>query len=106
MAACCFCFALLWLGLVSTSVVAVRLLAGGRPATTYLFCFAKKGMPKKATQSELTPLPDMAGFDAAYKKLIRVADLQDVSSSFVMELIKSSTALPLNYAILKTGKAG
>ncbi|WP_422944650.1 hypothetical protein [Undibacterium sp. Ren11W] len=38
-------------GLVFTSVVVVRLLAGGRPATTYLFCFAKKGMPKKATQS-------------------------------------------------------
>lgn len=51
-------------------------------------------------------VPDMAGFDVAYKKLIRVADLQDVSSSFVMEVIKSSTALPLDYAILKTGKAG
>jgi hypothetical protein len=36
---------------VFTSVVVARLLAGGRPATTYLFCFAKKGMPKKAPQS-------------------------------------------------------
>jgi hypothetical protein len=74
-------FALLWLGLVSTSVVVVRLLAGGRPAATSFSCFAKKRKQKKATQSELTPLPDMAGFDVAYKKLIRVADLQDVSSS-------------------------
>jgi hypothetical protein len=42
---------LLRLGLVATLIVVFRLLAGGRPATTYLFCFAKKGMPKKATQS-------------------------------------------------------
>lgn len=49
-------------------------------------------------------VPDMAGFDVAYKKLVRVADLQDVSSSFVMEVIKSTTALPLDYALLKTGK--
>jgi hypothetical protein len=49
------CFCLLLPSLVFTSVVVVRLLAGGRPATTYLFCFAKKGNPKKAPQSELTP---------------------------------------------------
>jgi Lrp/AsnC family transcriptional regulator len=46
-------------------------------------------------------VPDMAGFDQVYKKLVKVADLQDVSSSFVMEVIKSTTALPLDYAILK-----
>ena len=34
-----------------TSVVVVRLPAGGRPAASHLFCFAKKGDPKKATQS-------------------------------------------------------
>jgi Lrp/AsnC family transcriptional regulator len=50
-------------------------------------------------------VPDMAGFDVAYKKLIRVADLQDVSSSFVMEVIKSTTALPLDHAVLKTSKS-
>lgn len=50
-------------------------------------------------------VPDMAGFDVAYKKLIRVVDLQDVSSSFVMEVIKSTTALPLDYAVVKAGKA-
>jgi hypothetical protein len=45
-----------------SSVVVVRLLAGGRPATTYLFCFAKKGMPKKATQSRCPcGIPNCAG---------------------------------------------
>jgi len=29
------------------------LLAGGGPAATYLFCFAKKGRPKKATAQTL-----------------------------------------------------
>ena len=33
-----------------------------------------------------------------YKRLIAVADLYDVSSSFAMERIKSTTALPLDYA--------
>jgi hypothetical protein len=28
--------------------------AGGRPATTYLSCFAKKGKPKKATAKSTT----------------------------------------------------
>jgi Lrp/AsnC family transcriptional regulator len=46
-------------------------------------------------------VPDMAGYDIVYKKLISVVDLQDVSSSFVMEVIKSTTALPLDYAHLK-----
>lgn len=50
-------------------------------------------------------VPDMAGFDFVYKKLVKVADLQDVSSSFVMEVIKSTTALPLAYAAIKPGKA-
>lgn len=51
-------------------------------------------------------VPDMAGFDLVYKKLVKVADLQDVSSSFVMEVIKSTTALPLDYAVVKPMKAG
>lgn len=51
-------------------------------------------------------VPDMAGFDLVYKKLVKVADLQDVSSSFVMEVIKSTTALPLDYAVVKPLKAG
>lgn len=43
-------------------------------------------------------VPDIAGYDAVYKKLIRTADLFDVSSSFAMEQIKYTTALPLNFA--------
>lgn len=39
---------------------------------------------------------DMPGYDRLYKKIIK-ADLFDVSSSFVMETMKSTTQLPLNY---------
>jgi len=38
---------------------------------------------------------DIDGYDAFYKKLIRVAQLTGVSSAFSMEQIKSTTALPL-----------
>jgi Lrp/AsnC family transcriptional regulator len=41
--------------------------------------------------------PDMARFDEVYKRLIRVADLSDVSSTFSMEALKVSTELPLDY---------
>ncbi|MBC3767708.1 Lrp/AsnC family transcriptional regulator [Neptunicella marina] len=41
-------------------------------------------------------VPDMQGYDALYKKLIE-ADLNDVSASFVMETIKSTTQLPLTH---------
>ena len=37
---------------------------------------------------------DIADYDRVYKKLIAVAPLSDVSSSFAMERIKSSTAIP------------
>jgi Lrp/AsnC family transcriptional regulator len=39
---------------------------------------------------------DIADYDRVYKKLISVAPMHDVSSSFAMERIKSSTALPLH----------
>ena len=42
-------------------------------------------------------VPDIAGYDAVYKKLIKVAELYDVSSSFAMEQLKSTTSLPLDY---------
>ncbi|HSV47571.1 MAG TPA: Lrp/AsnC family transcriptional regulator [Ramlibacter sp.] len=42
-------------------------------------------------------VPDIAGFDRVYKKLIQIAELFDVSSSFAMEEIKYTTALPLDY---------
>jgi Lrp/AsnC family transcriptional regulator len=38
---------------------------------------------------------DIADYDRIYRKLTRVADLHDVSSSFAMQEIKSTTALPL-----------
>ena len=43
-------------------------------------------------------VPDIKGYDAVYKKLIREIELSDVSSSFAMEQIKYTTALPLEYA--------
>jgi len=44
-------------------------------------------------------VPDIAGYDAVYKRLIKVADLLDVSSAFAMEQMKYTTALPLNHAV-------
>lgn len=43
-------------------------------------------------------VPDIAGYDAIYKRLIASINLSDVSSSFAMERIKYTTALPLDYA--------
>jgi Lrp/AsnC family transcriptional regulator len=42
-------------------------------------------------------VPDIAAYDAFYKRLIAEIDLDDVSSSFAMEQIKYTTALPLDY---------
>ncbi len=44
-------------------------------------------------------VPDINEFDKFYKRLISSADIHDVSSSFAMERIKYTTALPLQYAI-------
>jgi Lrp/AsnC family transcriptional regulator len=38
---------------------------------------------------------DIGAYDAFYKRLIAAAPLQDVSSSFAMEQIKCTTALPI-----------
>ena len=43
-------------------------------------------------------VPDIASYDAVYKRLIRAAEFSDVSSSFALEEIKYTTALPLGYA--------
>jgi len=40
-------------------------------------------------------VPDMAAYDKFYQSLISAVKLSDVSSSFAMEEIKNSTALPL-----------
>ncbi len=44
-------------------------------------------------------VPDIAGYDAVYKRLIEKIELGDVSSSFAMEQIKFTTALPLQFAM-------
>ena len=41
---------------------------------------------------------DIASYDAVYKRLIKAADFSEVSSSFALEEIKNTTALPLRYA--------
>lgn len=40
-------------------------------------------------------VPDMAGYDALYKKLISSVPLYDVSAHFIMEELKASTELPI-----------
>lgn len=42
-------------------------------------------------------VPDMRSYDEMYKKMIANIDLYDVSSSFSMETIKYTTALPLDH---------
>jgi Lrp/AsnC family transcriptional regulator len=44
-------------------------------------------------------VPSIASYDAFYKRLIARLSLFDVSSSFAMEQIKYTTALPLSYAL-------
>lgn len=43
-------------------------------------------------------VPDIAAYDKVYKRLIAGTQLFDVSSSFAMEELKFTTALPLSYA--------
>lgn len=38
---------------------------------------------------------DIKGYDVCYKKLVKTAERFDVSSSFTMERIKCTTALPI-----------
>ena len=43
-------------------------------------------------------VPDIRAYDTVYQRLTKAVSLSDVSSSFAMEEIKFTTALPLNYA--------
>lgn len=43
-------------------------------------------------------VPDIAAYDAFYKALISKIEIANVTSTFAMEEIKSTTALPLRYA--------
>ena len=45
-------------------------------------------------------VPDIAAYDAFYKKLIAKIEIRDVSSAFAMEQIKYTTELPLDYMVL------
>ncbi len=42
-------------------------------------------------------VPDMQSYDEMYKEMISSVDLYDVSSSFSMETIKYTTALPVDH---------
>ncbi len=42
-------------------------------------------------------VPDIAAYDEVYKRLIEVTSFADVSSTFAMERIKYTTALPVKY---------
>lgn len=42
-------------------------------------------------------VPDIEAYDAFYKRLIAKIDIADVSTTFAMEQIKYTTALPLQY---------
>lgn len=42
-------------------------------------------------------VPDISAYDRVYKRLIADTQLSDVSSSFAMEELKYTTALPLSY---------
>ena len=43
-------------------------------------------------------VPDIRAYDTVYQRLTKAVSLSDVSSSFAMEEIKFTTALPLDYA--------
>lgn len=45
-------------------------------------------------------VPDIAAYDAFYKRLISKIEIRNVSSAFAMEQIKYTTELPLDYMIL------
>ncbi|GGA48991.1 Lrp/AsnC family transcriptional regulator [Pelagibacterium lentulum] len=49
-------------------------------------------------------VPSIQAYDVFYKKLISKIPLSDVSSSFAMEQIKYTTALPLEFAVLSDDK--
>jgi Lrp/AsnC family transcriptional regulator len=44
-------------------------------------------------------VPDIAAYDAVYKRIIQRIELADVTSMMAMEVIKSTTVLPVTYAL-------
>ena len=51
-------------------------------------------------------VPDIAAYDAFYKRMIAKIEIRDVSSAFAMEQIKYTTELPLDYMLLDNPKSG
>ncbi|OXT00303.1 ArsR family transcriptional regulator [Notoacmeibacter marinus] len=49
-------------------------------------------------------VPDIAAYDAFYRKLIEKIEISDVSSAFAMERIKYTTELPLDYMAVEKGE--
>ena len=45
-------------------------------------------------------VPDIAAYDAFYKRMIARIEIRDVSSAFAMEQIKYTTELPLDYMVI------
>ena len=43
-------------------------------------------------------VPSIEAYDTVYRKMIEQVDIYNVSSSFAMEKLKNTTALPLDYA--------
>jgi Lrp/AsnC family transcriptional regulator len=94
------------LGLSTVAFVAIR-TSQHEPAWLERFARAAATMPEILEIHRLSGnvdyllkvvVPDIAGFDAFYKRLIAAVPLYDVSTSFSMERIKETTALPLGLA--------
>ena len=45
-------------------------------------------------------VPDIAAYDAVYKRLVSDIEIEDVSSTFAMERIKDTMTLPLDYMVI------
>ena len=50
-------------------------------------------------------VPDIAAYDAFYKRMIAKIEIRDVSSAFAMEQIKYTTEMPLDYMVLEKESA-
>jgi Lrp/AsnC family transcriptional regulator len=50
-------------------------------------------------------VPSISAYDRIYNKIIKIATIYDVSSSFSMETIKYTTAMPVAYAMLADSAA-
>ena len=93
---------------LNVGVTVFVMLRTGQHSQAWLDKFARgvKGIPEVVEFYRMSGevdyllrvvVPDIAAYDAVYKRLIQVAELRDVSSAFAMEEIKFTTALPLEY---------